>query len=278
VPTGEALGRATLVLMFVFSGAESAVALSGEVADPVRTIPRALLLSLGLVTLLYGLVHLVAEATLGPALVTSTVAPLADAAGILAGSPFRTLMLLGTLFSMLGYLSAVALASPRTLFALSGGGIFPVLERATPSHTLRRHPRPRRLDRRCRVDGLFRGAGAVCERGGAGAVSRGLAGELGASAARRARGERRVQRAVRRARDRVSILHLAALAREPDGAAAGRNRHGRIHRALRRSQVHFNAKLISTSSRRPQGSRSLNSSRFRNFCLAIFRGPRAGIG
>jgi len=134
VPTGEALGRATLVLMFVFSGAESAVALSGEVVDPVRTVPRALLFSLGLVTLLYGLVHLVAEATLGPALVTSTVAPLADAAGMLAGSPFRTLMLLGTLFSMLGYLSAVALATPRTLFALSGGGILPVLERVHPRH------------------------------------------------------------------------------------------------------------------------------------------------
>jgi APA family basic amino acid/polyamine antiporter len=79
-------------------------------------------------------VHVVAEATLGPALVTSTVAPLADAAGMLAGSPFRTLMLLGTLFSMLGYLSAVALATPRTLFALSGGGILPVLERVHPRH------------------------------------------------------------------------------------------------------------------------------------------------
>jgi len=132
VPTGEALGRATLVLMFVFSGAESSVALSGEVADPVRTIPRALLFSLALVTLLYGLVHLVAEATLGPALVTSTVAPLADAAAMLAGSPFRTVMLLGTLLSMFGYLSAVALASPRTLFAMAGGGMLPALERVHP--------------------------------------------------------------------------------------------------------------------------------------------------
>jgi basic amino acid/polyamine antiporter, APA family len=132
VPSGEALGRATLILMFVFSGAESAVALSGEVTDPVRTIPRALLFSLALVTLLYGLVHLVAQATLGPALVTSTVAPLADAANALAGSPFRTMMLLGTLLSMLGYLSAVALATPRTLFAMAGDGILPALQRVHP--------------------------------------------------------------------------------------------------------------------------------------------------
>ena len=132
VPTGEALGRATLVLMFVFSGAETGMALSGEVAEPARTIPRALLLSLALVTLLYGLVHLVADATLGPALVTSTVAPLADAAGLLAGSPLRNFMLAGTLLSMFGYLSATALASPRTLFALAGRGMLPVLEGVHP--------------------------------------------------------------------------------------------------------------------------------------------------
>lgn len=132
VPSGEALGRATLLLMFAFSGAESPLALSGEVTNPVRTIPRALLSSLALVTLLYGLIHLVAQATLGTALATSNVAPLSDAANILAGSSFRTMMLLGTLLSMLGYLSAVALATPRTLFALSGGGILPALRRVHP--------------------------------------------------------------------------------------------------------------------------------------------------
>jgi amino acid transporter len=133
VPGGEALGRATLVLMFVFSGAETGLALSGEVAQPTRTVPRALLLSLALVTLLYGLVHLVAQAALGPMLVTSNVAPLADAANALAGPPFRSFMLAGTLLSMLGYLTAVALATPRTLFALAGGGILPsAIERVHP--------------------------------------------------------------------------------------------------------------------------------------------------
>jgi basic amino acid/polyamine antiporter, APA family len=108
LPSGEALGRATLLLMFAFSGAESPLAL------------------------LYGLIHLVAQATLGTALATSNVAPLSDAANILAGSSFRTMMLLGTLLSMLGYLSAVALATPRTLFALSGDGILPALRRVHP--------------------------------------------------------------------------------------------------------------------------------------------------
>ena len=126
LPSVETLGRATLVLMFAFSGAESSMALSGEVVDPPRTIPRALLLSLALVTLLYALVHLVASVALGPALASSTAAPLADAAERLAGSSLRTVMLAGTLVSAFGYLSAVALATPRTLFAIGCGGVLPV--------------------------------------------------------------------------------------------------------------------------------------------------------
>ena len=124
-PAADALGRATLILMFAFSGAETAMGLSGEVVHPSRTIPRALLIALGLVTCLYGAVQLVAAASLGPLLVTSTAAPLADAAGAFWGPSFRTLMLAATLISMFGYLSAVALATPRTLFAIGGGGVLP---------------------------------------------------------------------------------------------------------------------------------------------------------
>lgn len=125
LPPAEALGRATLFLMFAFSGAESTMALSGEVVNPPRTIPRALLLSLALVTLLYGSVHLVASIALGPALAMSTAAPLADAANLIAGDWLRSVMLAGTIVSMFGYLSAVALATPRTLFAIGRGGVLP---------------------------------------------------------------------------------------------------------------------------------------------------------
>ena len=280
VPAGEALGRATLVLMFVFSGAESAVALSGEVADPVRTIPRALLFSLGLVTLLYGLVHLVAEATLGPALVTSTVAPLADAASMLAGSPFRTLMLLGTLFSMLGYLSAVALASPRTLFALGGGGILPVLERVHPRH---RTPYLAILVHAVAIVVVASvGSFAVLVPFASVAV---LVLYLAVSLASLV-----LQRRDVRAASEVFSVPLVV----PVVASAfcvwllwhaSRTElllEGIVMAAATALYVvrrtHFNAKLISTSSRRPQGRRSLKSSRLRNFGLAIFRGPRVGIG
>ncbi len=124
-PGADALGRATLILMFAFSGAETAMALSGEVTSPSRTIPRALLIALSLVTCLYGAVQLVAAASLGSSLVMSTTAPLADAAGVFWGPSFRAFMLAATLISMFGYLSAVALATPRTLYAIGTGGVLP---------------------------------------------------------------------------------------------------------------------------------------------------------
>jgi amino acid transporter len=125
IPAADALGRAAVFLMFAFSGAETSMALSGEVVDAHRTIPRALLLSLGVVTLLYGSVHAVAAAVLGSALATSTAAPLADAAGLVGGAPMRSLLLAGTAISMLGYLSAVALATPRSVYRIGKAGVLP---------------------------------------------------------------------------------------------------------------------------------------------------------
>jgi APA family basic amino acid/polyamine antiporter len=125
MPSAEALGRATIFLMFAFSGAETAMALSGEVITPHRTIPRALLLSLTVVALLYGSVHAVAAAVLGGSLANSTTAPIAEAAAVLSGGWLRSIVLAGGAVSMLGYMSAVALATPRTVYAVGRAGILP---------------------------------------------------------------------------------------------------------------------------------------------------------
>jgi APA family basic amino acid/polyamine antiporter len=124
-PEPAALGRTALVLLFAFSGAESVLALSGEVANPARTIPRGLLVALAGITVLYGAIQLVAFGALGSALAESTAAPLADAAGRLGGDGFRGLLLAGTVISMFGYVSAVALSTPRTVFALGRSGVLP---------------------------------------------------------------------------------------------------------------------------------------------------------
>ena len=67
-PRNDALGRSILQLLFAFVGVEVALVPSGEVKNPARTVPRAIFLSLGMTTILYILIQLVALGVLGPAL------------------------------------------------------------------------------------------------------------------------------------------------------------------------------------------------------------------
>lgn len=126
LPEAGTIGRATLVLIFAFSGSESVMALTGEVARPARTIPLALMLALGLVTMLYVLVHLAAGSALGAALPRTPDATLAAAAAALLGPEGRALLLVGTVVSMAGFASAAVMATPRLVYAVARRGVLPV--------------------------------------------------------------------------------------------------------------------------------------------------------
>jgi len=123
-PLGD-IGRASLVLMFAFTGVEGPLTSSGEVRNPARTVPRALLLSLSAVALLYAGLQVVSQGVLGPALATTTDAPLGAVAERALGSPGRTLILVAAIVSALGYVSGDMLASPRLLFAFGRHGLLP---------------------------------------------------------------------------------------------------------------------------------------------------------
>ena len=125
LPSLEAIGSTSLVLMFAFIGLEVALVPSGEIRDASRTVPRALLLGLAVTTMVYVLVQAVAQGVLGASLTTFASAPLAEVADRLFGGVGRPLVLLGTAVSMLGYLSGDMLGTPRTLFALGQLGILP---------------------------------------------------------------------------------------------------------------------------------------------------------
>lgn len=125
MPSPSSLARAAIVLTFAFSGVETALVPSGEVRDPARTVPRALAIAMTGVTLLYLLVHIVAEGVLGPALATATTAPLAMAAEGFMGTPGRLLLLVGASISMFGYVSGMTLAVPRALYRFAEDGLLP---------------------------------------------------------------------------------------------------------------------------------------------------------
>ena len=116
-PTNE-IARTTVILIFAFLGVESALALSGEVREPAKTVPRAIFSTLVLVTLLYMAIQFVSQGVLGADLATSTKAPLAETAKRVMGSGGALLVLVGTAISTFGYVAGDMLASPRCLYAL----------------------------------------------------------------------------------------------------------------------------------------------------------------
>ncbi|HEY3731344.1 MAG TPA: amino acid permease [Steroidobacteraceae bacterium] len=118
------LGTSGLVI-FAFTGIESALAPSGEVRSPWRTVPRAAFLALAAATALYLAIQWVALGIEGTALGADTVTPLARAAGGFAGPLGRNLMIVAATISMLGYLSANVLSTPRSIFAYARDGFLP---------------------------------------------------------------------------------------------------------------------------------------------------------
>jgi APA family basic amino acid/polyamine antiporter len=122
-PSSGGLGRAVLLALFAFTGMETSLAASGEVAQPARTIPQALARSLLMVTILYVAVQVIAQGILGASLAQSTV-PLADAMARISPA-LRALMLVGAALSMFGWIGSDLLGSPRMLFAFARDGRLP---------------------------------------------------------------------------------------------------------------------------------------------------------
>ncbi len=123
-PAISTIARTSIVLLFAFTGVESALIVGGELKDPARTVPRGIFLGMAGVTILYMSIQLVAQGVLGPDLAGAKT-PLADAAAIAIGPWGRQLLLVGVIISTFGYLSGMALASPRSLYAFARDGFLP---------------------------------------------------------------------------------------------------------------------------------------------------------
>ncbi|GGE12085.1 amino acid transporter [Polymorphobacter glacialis] len=124
MPAGGAdIGRAAILGIFLFTGIEASLAVSGEVRNPARTIPHAIIASMLGYAVMCVIVQLIAQGLLGDALGASP-APLAEAAARL--SPLLGIILgAGAAISMLGWNASDSLSSPRMLFAMSRDGILP---------------------------------------------------------------------------------------------------------------------------------------------------------
>jgi len=138
-PGSKPLGDAVILLIFAFVGIEVALIPSGEVKNPARTVPRSAYLALVITTIIYILIQLVAQGTLGTDLANHKDAPLAEAAVTFLGNIGRTVLLTGATISAFGFVTSDILSSPRMIFAFGRDG-------ALPSWFAHVHPRYRSPD------------------------------------------------------------------------------------------------------------------------------------
>jgi amino acid transporter len=115
-PGYRSFSQAALLLVFTYMGFEGAVIPTGEMRDPARHLPFALLTGLAVVVLVYVLVQTVCIGTL-PGLAHSE-RPLSDASIRFLGAPGASLIVAGALVSIGGTLNALMFATPRLLFAM----------------------------------------------------------------------------------------------------------------------------------------------------------------
>src|SRR5436190_3403876 len=138
-PSSKSLGDAVILLIFAFVGIEVALIPSGEVKNPARTVPRSAYLALVITTIIYLMIQLVAQGTLGAGLGNHPDAPLAESAAIFLGNLGRMILLAGASISAFGFVTSDILSSPRMIFAFGRDG-------ALPTFFAHVHPRYRSPD------------------------------------------------------------------------------------------------------------------------------------
>ena len=116
-PDAPAFSQSVLVLVYAFTGFETATVPAGEIRDPQRNMPRALLIAIAVVAFLYILIQIVCVGTL-PGLGQST-RPLADAGTLFLGTAGGAIISAGAIISISGNLNIVLLGGSRIPFAMA---------------------------------------------------------------------------------------------------------------------------------------------------------------
>jgi APA family basic amino acid/polyamine antiporter len=126
IDPGAVLPAAAL-LFFSYTGYARLATLAEEVHEPKVTIPRAIIISLGIAVALYGFVAVVALGTLGAARMGRSDAPLEAAARLFGGTGLAQLIVVGATTAMLGVLLSQILGISRMMLAMSRRGDLPKL-------------------------------------------------------------------------------------------------------------------------------------------------------
>jgi APA family basic amino acid/polyamine antiporter len=123
--TAAAVGTAMVAVFWTYYGWNEIVAAAGEVANPKRTLPLALLIGTVLVMFLYVSVNAVFLKAMSATELASTAQPAALAAQRLFGTGTKALIALAITAAAFGCTSAGLVPGPRIVYALARDGLFP---------------------------------------------------------------------------------------------------------------------------------------------------------
>ncbi|NMH86491.1 APC family permease [Flavivirga algicola] len=126
MPSAGKIGETSLILFFAFQGAETGLVVGGEVVNPKRTVPKGIFISILTVVCMYILIQTVSQGVLGNDLPNFKAAPLAETAKVVFGPFGYTLLFIGAVVSMFGFLSGSILNNPRVVYALSRDHVIPL--------------------------------------------------------------------------------------------------------------------------------------------------------
>ena len=121
----SALGAGLIGVFWTFYGWNEIVAVAGEVANPRRNLPLALILGTGLVTLLYVGVNAAFLKVIPAAEMATVEQPGTLAAARLFGPGAGVLVSLAITAAAIGCTSAGLVPAPRIVYALAKDGLFP---------------------------------------------------------------------------------------------------------------------------------------------------------
>ncbi len=116
-PTTADFSKSVMLLVYAFTGFEMATIPAGEVRDPQKNLPRALLIAILVVAILYIGIQVVCVGTL-PELAQSQK-PLADAGARFLGTAGGAIISAGAVISITGNLNILLLSGSRLPFAMA---------------------------------------------------------------------------------------------------------------------------------------------------------------
>lgn len=126
IPLGfGSLGDAIVLIFWAYVGFELVTVPSDEVIDAKNTIPKAIVIGMGIVSLFYLITNFVILGVVPWKMLSTTSAPLTYAGYALMGAFGAVLLTIGALFSISGSEEAGILSTARIPYAMAGDGLLP---------------------------------------------------------------------------------------------------------------------------------------------------------